>query len=320
MSEFNNLLKEQFFIIDSNNIESMTDKFYGYILPNNNENIINKGNGSYIWIKEYNNILKIIQDFNGCYEIYLYKNNDYFAISNSFIKLVEYLKGKKPLSLNKDYADAFLFSGVCSFAYEETLINEIKILPRNYIININKKNKEINFERIDYQENSVDLDSEEGFKILDEWFSKWINIIQEIKKESDNIAVDLSGGIDSRLILALILSSNIDLKKIRIHSMNDGKHTHKDDYRIASQIAEELNFELNKNVFSTKYLPFKEENTTINLSFYTKLGFHNQMYFQTSYSLEPIYWIVGAGGENIRSVGTTIYKEPYEKFIAEAGG
>ena len=81
--------------------------------------------GECYYVKVDDTEIKLLQDFNGSYGLYLYKSNDYFAISNSFLKLVEYLKDKHPISFNKDYADAFLFTGLCSFAYGETLVNEI---------------------------------------------------------------------------------------------------------------------------------------------------------------------------------------------------
>lgn len=147
MEEFKELLEYQFFIIDSFNLESIEERLYGYSFNNNNiifnKDIKNKPSldptGTYVFVEVDEDNIKISQDFNGSYGIYIYQKNDYFAISNSFLKLVEYLKYSHGLSLNKDYADAFLFADLVSFAYCDTLVNEINLIPRNYIININKK-------------------------------------------------------------------------------------------------------------------------------------------------------------------------------------
>lgn len=47
-------------------------------------------------IKKIGNEIKINQDFYGSFGLYIYENKDmkYFAISNSFLLLEEYLLGK----------------------------------------------------------------------------------------------------------------------------------------------------------------------------------------------------------------------------------
>ena len=151
----NEIINNEFFIIDSNNIESIKQKLYGYILQDEkvilekaNINNINP-NGTYIYVKVDDTEIKLLQDFNGSYGLYLYQKDDYFAISNSFLKLVEYLKKNHTITFNKKYGDAFLFSDLCSFAYGETLINEIevfrfiKIKPRKQFFFFKKKEKDL---------------------------------------------------------------------------------------------------------------------------------------------------------------------------------
>lgn len=321
MSKSNKLIEDEFFVIDSNNLNNINQKLYGYIIQDetiifDNEvygNNLNE-NGSYIYIDVNDTEIKISQDFNGCYGLYLYKSEDYFAISNSFLKLVEYLKNIKPISLNKDYANSFLFADLYSFSYEETLINEIKTLSRNQKVIIDKKNKTIDFKKIDYKEHTIDLDSKEGFETLDKWFYKWTNIIRNIKSKTNNLSIHLAGGLDTRIILALVLSSNIGLDKINVFSYTDDKHTHKEDYIIASEIAEKFNFELNKSVFSGDIDKFTDVNTSLDISFYPKLGFHKQMYFKYFKFSEPVYSITGSGGDFIKEMENMYYK-PRNEFL-----
>lgn len=319
MDEFDKFIKNEFFIIDSNNLNSVNQKLYGYIIQN--FQIIFKdaiderqldGDGAYIFVKVDKDNITIFQDFNGSYGLYLYKNDDYFAISNSFLKLVEYLKNSYKLSFDEDFANALLSADLTSLAYTETLIKEIEVLPSNYIIDINKNKKSINFKEINYLENTIELDSKEGIETLDKWFFKWVNIFRSLKEKTNNLAFDLTGGFDSRIMIALLLSSNIDINKIKINSANDGKHTHIEDYKIASEIAEFFNFKLNTDPFSTKYVRFKDLSTPINISFYIKSGFHKQFYFKDSYSVDPVYWITGSGGETIRGYP---YKTPNEYLM-----
>lgn len=300
----NRRLEEEFFIIDSFNLNNVNQKLYGYaikdkdIIIDKNININNlDGTGAYTYIHKDKEKIKILQDFNGSYGLYFYKNEDYFAISNSFLKLVEYLKKNHTITFNKKYGDAFLFSDLCSFAYGETLINEIEVLPRNYKVIINKNNKSINFEEIDYQEHTIELNSKEGINTLDKWFYKWTSIIRSIKDKTNNLTMDLSGGFDTRITATLMLSANIDLNKITVLSYDDDKICHAEDYEIASRIGEKFGFSLNKNVFSTKLNKIYDKSNILNTSFYTKLGFHKEMYFNYFNSSNILYSMNGAGGD-----------------------
>ena len=75
---------------------------------------------------------------------YIYENEKtgYFALSNSFLLLQEYLIGKQIFTLNKDFTDNLVFSALCTPSIHEILVKEIIKLPSNamIIINIAKKN------------------------------------------------------------------------------------------------------------------------------------------------------------------------------------
>ena len=320
MSEFNDLFSDEFFIIDSKNIDSVKDdKLYGFILSNgkvieNNFNDLElNGEGAYVLIKNNIDAISIHQDFNGSFGLYVYNTDNYFAISNSFLKLVEFLKKNHKLTLNNDYSKLLMSCGLCSIIFKETLINEIKCIPRNYVVNINKISKKLDYEELDYKEHTISLNSEEGLVILDNWFNKWVTIIRFLKNKTNNIQVDLSGGFDSRIIAALWLCANIDLNKIYIRSFNDSVHCHEEDYRIASEIAKEFNFPLNNmNALSVKNISFEDIHTVLNMSFYVKLGFHNQLNYRFGRTDKPIYVIGGVAGETIRESRSYGGKTPDE--------
>lgn len=166
-SEFDYILENEFFVIDSNNLNVET-KLYGYIIT---ENAIITNNdvpfdkeygemgGSFVYLINNANELIIKQDPWGSYGLYLFKKDNYFAISNSFLKLVEYVKELYPLTMNYNFANSFLPADLCSIAYKETLINEIEILPRHVEITIDKIQKILKFNYLDFQEKTINLDS-----------------------------------------------------------------------------------------------------------------------------------------------------------------
>lgn len=327
MEDIEEFLSKNFFIIDSNNLEFIDDNFYGYsiyedklIINENFENVDLDGIGAYIDIKVQDELIKIQQDIMGSYGIYYYNKEGYFAISNSFLKLVEYLKNFEKLSLNEDYANSFLFSDLCSFVYEDTLVNEISVVPRNCEILINKINKTINFKELNYQFHSIELNSKEGIEILDNWYFRWVNFIRSIKSESNNISIDLTGGFDTRVLSALWLSANIDLNKLNIYTVDDCKTKfQKEDYEISAMIANEFNFKLNNNVMDVNEVKFKSPYIPIALSFYTKLGFHKEMYFRYHKTDKIWFSISGYAGESIRGYPNLTWEQYYENIKSVSG-
>ena len=139
--------------------------------------------GIYIMIRQIGDEIRLYQDYYGSFGLYIYENKPekYFALSNSFLLLEEHLIGKQNISLNKDFADNFIISEVCTPSIHETLINEIIKLPSNIFIIINKKQKAYKIYNIDYGENTVSLESEEGLDIVDKWFDKWGYIVVFLK-------------------------------------------------------------------------------------------------------------------------------------------
>ena len=301
-------INSEFFVIDANNLEKVSSKLYGFCLDNSHIVLDIKdlhkdfGNeGAYVYVKNDDNIITVKQDFVGCYGIYIFRQDDYFAISNSFMYLVDYLKKNYKLTFNKDYANAFLSSNLETFSCQETIINEIVVLERNAIIKINKAKRSMEIIHKNYQENSLEPDSKEFFASLDMWYFKWTKFIRNLKKKTNNVMVDLTGGFDSRITFLLFLGANINLDEIFINSINDNLYTHKKDYEIASKIANHYNFKLNQgNKFITSKSYYKKQDC-INIFAYLKMPFHKQMYVNVEKNNSPMYSFNGFGGEAIRS-------------------
>lgn len=264
-------INSEFFVIDANNLEKVSSKLYGFCLDNSHIVLDIKdlhkdfGNeGAYVYVKNDDNIITVKQDFVGCYGIYIFRQDDYFATSNSFMYLVDYLKKNYKLTFNKDYANAFLSSNLETFSCQETIINEIVVLERNAIIKINKAKRSMEIIHKNYQENSLEPDSKEFFASLDMWYFKWTKFIRNLKKKTNNVMVDLTGGFDSRITFLLFLGANINLDEIFINSINDNLYTHKKDYEIASKIANHYNFKLNQgNKFITSKSYYKKQDCNL---------------------------------------------------------
>lgn len=308
----NKIIEENFFVIDSNNLESVQSHMYGFsiskkgILTDNYYKSINyrefpEPEGTYIMIIKIGNKLRLIQDFFGCYGLYIYenKNENYFALSNSFLLLEEYLIGKQNISLNRDYADNFIISNLCTPSIHETLIKEIIKLPSNIYIIINTRKHSLKIHSIDYHENSIPLETEEGKKIIDKWVDKWGYIFRSLKKKTNNIYSDLSGGFDTRVLLSILINSGVNLNDIKISSIKDKLHNHEEDYKIATDISSKFGFELNRDILDHKSIKWSTEDSLF-CSIYTKLGIHKEFNFKYMFFNKPRFRFTGCGGENLR--------------------
>ena len=130
----------RFFILDSAKLEIDDSIFYGYTIIGNDVVTDLKeadysrlcGLGAYVAVEKTCDEIILHQDFIGCYGIHLYEGKDgSFVVSNSFLYLVEYLlRNHYECSINSDYVNYFATTQLCSSAYGQTAVNEIRILDR----------------------------------------------------------------------------------------------------------------------------------------------------------------------------------------------
>ncbi|OUN22669.1 hypothetical protein B5G37_09680 [Pseudoflavonifractor sp. An85] len=206
-----------------------------------------------------------------------------------------------------------LASDLCSVAYSETMVHEIEQVDRNAVIHINIGTKQLEYSYMDYQENTINISSEEGLKTLDRWYHKWTSLIRNIKDRGMSIQADLSGGFDSRLTFLLLHGSGVDLNNVLVNSIKDNLHTHVEDYKIASSISEHYGFSLNNRSVISGTPSYYTLDEIINDSFYIKLCFHKQMYWKLNYMSPNRACFGGSGGECVRSY----WNKSKEQYIRE---
>ena len=202
-------VEKEFFLIDSDNLADIKTKLYGYSIQATgiyeNDDLTPEvaanldGRGCYVYVEARDGKITIKQDLNGCWGIYLFRHGDYFALSNSFFRLLDHVKFKYPLTVNRDYCHYFLVSTVAIQSDFQTAVNEISGIERNAIIHIDIVTKKLQIELIDYKEHSIPLDSEEGIQILDRWVEFWGNVLRGVAQHTKFIQADLTGGFDTRI-------------------------------------------------------------------------------------------------------------------------
>ena len=301
--------KRYFFVIDSKSFSNVTDSFLGFTINNEGlwdytnctDSVIEQldGCGIYIIIKRSAKGIKIFQYANAGFGLYLYQSKEYFALSNSIYMLIDYLKDKQEMTLNVDVCNHYLSTWMTNLSFPDSIINEIKLLPANCIVNINN-NGTLEFEYSNYDFNSIELDSQEGMDLLDKWYEKWIRFVRSLWEKNEIVMADLSGGFDSRLTLMFLINSGANINDFYIHSLNDEKHTHKEDYIIATKIAEKYHFELNRKENAN----FNSINLSLddiyNIQKYVKKFAEKEESFPTQISDKRVFYFGGFGGELVR--------------------
>ena len=317
-------MKENFFIIDSEMLEHVQPKMYGMAFDSKSfitdvsafdETAYREYSGAFVAIKKTGDTIRIYQDANGTHGIYLYEDDSYFALSNSFMLLFEYLhfRKKKKLDLHYGYACHLLTIPMCSLAYTSTLCRQIRILPRSVEATIQLEKKALSTAALPVSP-KVDIYSEEALAIIDRWISKWASLIQNLQAEDLFAEVDVTGGMDSRLTLALALAADVDREKINFYSAE--KYHISDDYPLARALAAACGFTLNAGKCGGKYTPLTATDAW-NLSVLTNLGIHHYPYYKNSAYSPSIFKFTGQGGETIRNHW---YVEPHALERAMIGG
>ena len=298
---------KNFFVIDSMTLDRVESGLYGYLIDECGYHTgVYRGdstsrNGCYVNVSVGEDSIKIQQDSNGSFGLYLYCCEGYFAISNSFFRLQDLIKKNHVISANMDYLRHLFPAGLCSLAYEETAINEIKWLDRNATVFIDKKNKTLRIEIDSEEVNTIPLESEEGLAILDDWFERWMGVIREIQVGGHRLSANLSGGFDSRLTFSLAVASGCDLKAINVFSMVSDNKVHQEDYAIAEKIARHFGFKLNAHPFPPSKASAFSLSQIVELAFDTKMMFHQDVHFKPGRQNDILYQLPGVGGELIRS-------------------
>lgn len=301
-------MREKFFVMDSDGLDDVQSAMYGLAFDSKSfitdinafdETVYREYSGSFIAVKKTDDAIRIYQDMNGTHGIYLYEEGAYFALSNSFILLFEYLhfRKNKKLELNYGYACHLLTIPMCSLAYTSTLCRQIRILPPTVEVTIQLGKKILSTSALPVSP-AVDICSEEALAIIDRWISKWTSLLQNLQAQNLFTEVDVTGGMDSRVTLALALAADVDRSKINFCSA-ESYHV-KDDFLIARALAAAFGFSLNSQKYQGSYThaPLSD---SWDMSMLPNLGIHHYPYFKNSAFRTSFFKITGQGGETIRN-------------------
>lgn len=236
--------------------------------------------GHYLKIQWDEKEISFSNDYFGLNTIYVYKNKNvsYFSSRLDYLcKIIE-----SPVLNLSAFAGRWILFNQLTY---EAIIKDVIKLPPNSILKISKNEIQIKTKNTD-----------EGINYNQKFFDRLNKLCNIIMPDDHYISLGLSGGLDSRIILAQYLDSK---KNIKLHSFGNIKQN---DVLIASQIASDNSLEHNifdsiideDSIFKelTDFLGLNELVEPISTYILTS-GIHNS-YFDKKILVD------GAGGELFR--------------------
>lgn len=177
-------------------------------------NLIDNINGvfSFILIDESQKKICVFSDKNGIIPIYYWTNNEDIIFASSIKILLTY--SKIPRQVN-EYALYELFK-IGFTVPPATLFKDINMLLPGNILEYDTHLKEYTRKKEKQQINNADIN-----EIADEYFRLFENSILQRIENVDNIALLLSGGVDSAAIAAILSKNKIKFKSYTLDIRKD---------------------------------------------------------------------------------------------------
>ena len=190
-------------------------------------------------------------DHNGAKKLFYFRDNQAWAISNSLVLLAEHLRERNiPLTVNFPQLNAFQASG--TFASQQattnSIFNEVKLLPTTRDLVVTNAGLEL---RRGQSENANDAESYQD--ALDRYVSTWLSRVRTLLRDRRTwLNVDLSGGVDSRTVFALVAGASRAegdrSTQQQIHLRSSTAPGQVDDLTAATEVAHHHGWELNQPI------------------------------------------------------------------------
>ena len=271
--------------------------------------------GCYLVYRQTGETATLGADARGLKRLFYYGEGSTWAVSNSLFGLAEYLV-KKGVSLSPDNNQiASLLTGkkkLKQISSYQTVFNEIRLAASESRFSIDRNS----LCQIDDSAKRSLTYTEAMAKAQDCWRSRLATLICDASMDK---VFDLSGGLDSRTVLAMVIGLREQLpnslfEKVHFHSSTSDHTT--SDFKVATKIADSEGFTLNtcqasSAVAANGELKF-ERWRQLNLGVYSPLRFPRMIGSGAAIS------IGGGGGGMVRDAWRSIDSESYLDSLASS--
>lgn len=232
-------------------------------------------------------------DYKGNMKLFIYKSSDGWAFSNSFALLVDHIKARGwKLSIRPEHVETWNQKG--SFWQQlwsfDTLAEEISLVPSHSVISI--ENGHLLIKKYEILEHFADYEA-----AMENFLNIWLGRAAALMRGP--LKVDITGGVDSRINLALFLAAGQHFGDADQMTFNCGTYgRHKEDYGIAKKLSAKYGFSLNR-ALDTEAVSICG-NERFNLWRLASLGSYSPLYMPTEIVHPKTNHVTGGGGEGHR--------------------
>jgi hypothetical protein len=248
-----------------------------------------------------------LTDYMGQDAAFYYHEGEQWAVSNSFLYLAEYL-ANQGVRLTPYQSALIPYLGPHGFTEQlishNTPILEIKLLSATSMARIPAQTGRFTLEKRAASLEPGDIGASEYEALLVDYATKWSSRMAALVESFPSaLQFDISGGRDSRAVLALCCAGVDNLSQVNFCSNKNRP----EDFTIAEALASSLNFEI-------KNQPLQTEGASAEAAYqlwkYGNLGVYYPVYIARGTRPSQVIQFHGAGGECFRYP----YSEPGEKF------
>lgn len=201
--------------------------------------------GCYVTVQHINNAYVFDVDFAGYTILYYYHDGTTWAVSNSFSRLIDFLRDQQ-VTIRPNYAHLAASNGkgmaLGQLFSLQTLAHGIKVAPRTHSLIVTPNR--IEFARRPTTASRATTYAEALSEYLNTWVSRFETLMQSTETD---FTVDLTGGVDSRANFALVQAARARLgstgvpPRLRCGS-SPGNRT---DLEVAKVVAGHYGLEMN---------------------------------------------------------------------------
>lgn len=263
--------------------------------------------GCYVHVeKQDDGSYRFSADYNGYKKLFYFRNGGFWAVSNSLDGMCAHLRRHgHEVSPDRSQLSAmasegtFYPSGRGSFFSQptsfDTIVRGIRLVPADCALRIGSAGVCI--------ERARRRDTNDGYpQRLARFTGTWIGRLRTLVNEpSVQISCDLTGGLDSRVVLALLLAATRDCDpsvRERLQVLSDAGRRARRDHAVATELCERFGLALNGRPGGrptwlngrASYALWKD----------LCLGVYHPIYFPNTFPSGDLVRLGGGGGENHR--------------------
>lgn len=218
--------------------ENSTQEALEKLLDEFDENNPRKNlDGNYFLFLKKNNNYYFFSDENSVYKVYYQFTNGEIIIGNVIFDIA-LLNKKINVDINNLIENSFQYS----ILNEESYFKDIFLVKKKEILKIDASFLKLKIVKIKNQEKLVQISSfNQAVDLLLKNLKKQATLV---KNNYNKIAINMTGGLDSRLVLATYLS--VGVKPILLYGKGNNliTNTFDNDYNIVKKIAKKYNLEI----------------------------------------------------------------------------